>query len=64
MRRMEQPRKDTVIKIRVDPTQKADFAWAAKREGVQMSTWLRQLGLAEVRRRKENLRRADARSKR
>lgn len=47
---MDEPRKDTVLKIRVDPTQRADFAWAARREGTQMSTWLRRLALEEVRR--------------
>lgn len=47
---MDQPRKDTVIKIRVDPTQRSDFEWAARREGTQMSTWLRRLALDEVRR--------------
>jgi len=52
---MQQPRKDTVIKIRVDPTQKADFDWAARRLGVQLSTWLRQLALGEVRRVKERI---------
>jgi hypothetical protein len=47
---MDQPRKDSVLKIRVDPTQRADFEWAARREGIQMSTWLRQLAMGEVRR--------------
>ena len=63
MKGMQQPRKDMVIKIRVDPTQNADFHWASRRLGVQLSTWLRQLALAEVRRLKTNMARAAQQTK-
>lgn len=46
---MPDPVKHLIIRIRVDPTQKADFEWAARRQGsYELSTWLRSLATREV----------------
>lgn len=42
------PRKDVVVRVRVDPRQREDLEWAARKNGLELSTWMRQLSLKEA----------------
>ena len=43
--RIERPRKDEVVRMRIPAEQKAALVEAAAREGLELSAWLRQLAL-------------------
>lgn len=47
------PRKDLSIRVRVTNDQKAAFREVAEREGLEISAWLRRLGLQAVRKASE-----------
>lgn len=44
----EAPRKTLTLRVRVDPQQREDLEWAARRNGLDLSTWMRQLSLKEA----------------
>lgn len=47
----ERSRKDTVIRVRVTPSQREELKGAADEEGLTLSSWLRSLALRTARRR-------------
>lgn len=49
------PRKDAVLRFRIDPVQRDEIEWAARQEGMLVSTWLRRLAVREVRKLKAAL---------
>jgi hypothetical protein len=44
----EEARKDITVKIRVNPVQLADMKYGAKKAGLDLSSWLRNLALKEA----------------
>lgn len=48
--KLDEERKDDIIRVRVTAEQKAAFATAAARAGYDVSTWLRGLGVREAQR--------------
>lgn len=47
-RKLEELRKDEIVKVRVTAEQKRLFADAAERAGLDVSGWLRSLGIREA----------------
>jgi uncharacterized protein (DUF1778 family) len=47
-RKSKAERKDEVIQLRVSPEQKQTLVQAAKSAGLELSAWLRSLGLREA----------------
>lgn len=45
--------RDIIIRFRVDPEEKADLLWAAKKDGMELGTWLRRLGLKDAEQKKK-----------
>jgi len=41
--------KTITVKVRVDPLEKRDLDWAAKRAGLPLSVWMRSLALQAAR---------------
>lgn len=41
--------KTVTIKVRVDPAEKRELAWAARQMGLPLSVWMRSMALKEAR---------------
>ena len=41
--------KTVTIKVRVDPAEKRELAWAARQMGIPLSVWMRSMALKEAR---------------